>query len=93
MRYYVWDEEKNHKLKTERGISFEEVVFCIEGGCVLDVIGHSSRKYSNQKIYVIQIGGYVYMVPFVKEESVTVLKTIIPSRKLTKKYLKKRGAL
>lgn len=89
MRRYVWDDSKNERLKEQRGVSFEEVVFCIENGGVLDVIEHPSDRYPGQNIYVIQIGDYVYMVPFIKKESLAVLKTIIPSRKLTKKYLKK----
>ncbi|MBI5345021.1 MAG: hypothetical protein HZB83_06770 [Deltaproteobacteria bacterium] len=34
MKRCVWDEEKNNKLRRERGISFEEAAFHIEAGHV-----------------------------------------------------------
>ena len=42
---------------------------------------------SRQRIFVIEIEAYTYLVPFVEEDSVIFLKTIIPSRKMTKRYL------
>jgi len=35
----------------------------------------------------LDIGNYAYLVPFVETESEIFLKTIIPSRKATRKYL------
>ena len=35
----------------------------------------------------VQREGYAYLVPFVEEKEQVVLKTIIPSRKATRKYL------
>lgn len=95
---YAYNAEKNIKLKTERGISFEEIIYCIENGHLLDVIQHpNSKKYANQRFYVVDVAGYVHLVPFVKEGGVVFLKTIFPSRKHTKKYLeqitKHRGEL
>jgi hypothetical protein len=81
--------KKNLWLKQMRGVSFEEVALAIEEGRVLDVIEHPNiKKYPNQKIYVININNYVYLVPFVKQGGVVFLKTIFPSRKLTKMYLR-----
>tara|TARA_B100000959_G_scaffold247731_1_gene274221 strand:+ start:956 stop:1237 length:282 start_codon:yes stop_codon:yes gene_type:complete len=89
MKYFTWNEEKNEKLKTGRNISFEEVVFYIERGQLLDILEHSGRKkYQRQKIFVVQIDSYAYLVPFIEEENEIFLKTIIPSRKATKLYLK-----
>jgi hypothetical protein len=80
--------EKNAQLKQSRGISFEEVSLAIEEDRILDVIEHPNvKKYPNQEIYVININDYVYLVPFVKQEGIVFLKTIFPSRKLTKLYL------
>ncbi|MEK6584664.1 MAG: BrnT family toxin [Nitrospirota bacterium] len=86
---YDWDEAKNEVLKRERDLSFEEVVFWIENDGLLGVKGHPNQhKYPGQRIYVVNIEGYVYLVPFVEQDNVIFLKTIIPSRKATKKYLK-----
>jgi predicted DNA binding CopG/RHH family protein len=69
-------------LRSERGVSFEEVVFHIERGDVLDIIEHPNQKrYRGQRVMVVQIGDYVYLVPCLDEEDYVVLKTIIPSRK------------
>jgi hypothetical protein len=82
--------EKNSQLKKVRGIGFEDVALAIEEGRVLDVIEHhNTKKYPNQKIYVVNINDYVYLVPFVKQNEIAFLKTIFPSRKLTKQYLQK----
>ena len=89
MKYFSWNNEKNQLLKVERNISFEEVVFHIEKQQVLDIVQHPNQeKYKGQKIFVVQIDDYVYLVPFIEEDREIFLKTIIPSRKATKKYLK-----
>jgi uncharacterized DUF497 family protein len=86
---FDWNDEKNEFLKNARGVSFEEVVFHIQNGDVLDVIKHpNANRYPKQNIIVLNIEGYVYLVPYVKEQGVRFLKTIIPSRKATKEYLK-----
>ena len=91
MKIYEWDSEKNIKLKEERGLSFEEVVFYLERNDVLDVMPHPNRaKYPNQRIFVLNIDGYVYLVPFVERDNTVFLKTIIPSRKATKKYIERQ---
>jgi hypothetical protein len=57
-------------------------------GALLDVVSHpNSLKYPNQRIFIVRIRNYVYLVPFVKTENELFLKTIIPSRAATKKYL------
>ena len=89
MKYFSWSLEKNEVLKEERRISFEEVVFYIEMGYLLDVLEHPNQeKYTVQKIFVVQMDDYVYLVPFIEDEQEIFLKTIIPSRKATRKYLK-----
>ena len=88
MDYYKWDFQENEKLKTERGISFEQIVMHIERGDVLDLYSHpDQKKYPNQQIIVVEINEYAYLVPFVENENGRFLKTIIPSRKATQAYL------
>lgn len=91
MKYFAWNEEKNQQLKQERNVSFEEVVFHIRSEDLLDILEHPNQeKYPGQRIFVVNIDDYAYLVPFVEDEEHAFLKTIIPSRKATKKYLKQR---
>lgn len=86
---YAYNPEKNAKLKEERGISFEEIIYYINSGYLLDIVQHSNEaKYAGQEFYVVNVDDYVYLVPFVREGSTIFLKTIFPSRKHTKQYLK-----
>ena len=87
---YNWNKEKNITLKEERGISFEEIVYYISNGALLDVIENpNSEKYCNQCMFVLKIDEYVYLVPFVEDGEEIFLKTIYPSRKATNAYLGK----
>lgn len=91
MKYFDWDEEKNQKLRAEREIGFEDVVNAIDEGGLLEVLDHHNPdKYPNQKMYVVKIEEYVYLVPFVEDEEKRFLKTIYPSRKMTRKYIIER---
>lgn len=93
MKYFDWSEEKNKSLKKERDICFEDVLIAINQGKILDVLKHPNKKrYPNQKIFVVNINNYVYLVPFVEDEEKIFFKTIIPNRKATKKYLIKKEA-
>ena len=88
MKYFDWDDAKNAKLRTERGIGFEDIVFHIERGDLLDILEHpNAERYGGQRIFVVERDDYVYLVPFVEDEQTVFLKTIIPSRKATKEYL------
>ncbi|APS59024.1 hypothetical protein [Piscirickettsia salmonis] len=83
-----WSEEKNNKLKKERGFGFEDVVTAIGLGRMLDNKRHPSPEYSHQMIAVVEIEGYAVIVPYVmKENGNWFLKTAYPSRKATKYYL------
>lgn len=91
MKYFDWDEEKNQQLKVERDVSFEEIISAIEENRLLDIVDHPNKeKYKNQKIFIVEINNYVYLVPFVEDEEKVFLKTIFPSRGATKKYLIER---
>ena len=88
MKYFAWSTEKNESLKIDRGVSFEEVVFHIERGNLLDVLEHpNQRRHPGQRIFVVDIGGYAYLVPFVESEAEIFLKTVIPNRNATNTYL------
>jgi hypothetical protein len=59
-----------------------------------DILNHKNQKrYPDQKIYAVEINNYVYLVPFVETEKEIFLKTIIPSRKATKKYLEENNEI
>ena len=88
MKSYVWNNEKNKLLQNERGISFEDIVNAISNGDLLDSIKNpSSEKYSSQSVFIVNVKGYVYCVPYVEDETSIFLKTIFPSRKMKKRYL------
>ena len=88
MKYFDWDAAKNAKPTAERGIGFEDVVFHIERGDLLDILKHPNPDgYAGQRIFVVRREDYVYLVPFVEDEHTVFLKTIIPSRNATKEYL------
>jgi len=83
--------EKNKLLKEQRDISFEDVILALESGNILDDIEHTNKeKYPNQNIFIIliKIKDYVFLVPYVEDDTSIFLKTIIPSRQMNKKYNK-----
>jgi hypothetical protein len=87
MKLINWSTEKSLKLKASRGICFEDIVFYIENGDILDDYQHPNQKrYPEQRIMVIGINNYAYLVPYVENEEELFLKTIIPSRKTTEIY-------
>ena len=68
--------------------TFEEITLAIEEHGLLDILQHpNSEKYPGQRILVVSLRSYVYLVPFVEEIDFFFLKTIIPSRKATRDYL------
>lgn len=92
MKYFDWDIQKDEQLKQERDISFEDILVAIDEGNILDIVEHpNKKKYPNQRVFIIDIHGYAYIVPFVEDKEKVFLKTIIPSRKATKRYIIKKG--
>ena len=88
MSEFDWNDEKNEVLERTRGVCFEDVLFHIQNGDVLDVIRHPNQaRYPRQNIIVLDVEGYVWLVPYVKTRGTRFLKTIIPSRKATREYL------
>jgi len=88
MKHINWNTEKSLKLKESRGISFEEIVYYIERGDILDdYLQPDQQKYPDQRTMVVGIYNYAYLVPYVEDAEEIFLKTIIPSRKATGIYL------
>lgn len=88
MKVFNWNNEKNQLLKQTRGICFEDILFFIEKGYLLADYHHPNQKdYPGQRLMVVNINHYAYLVPYVENDTEIFLKTIIPSRKATKMYL------
>jgi uncharacterized DUF497 family protein len=88
MKTVRWNHEKNATLKQERGVSFEMVILAMEQGQILDDLVHpNAEKYANQRMMVVKLQDYAWLVPYVETESELSLKTMIPSRKASQKYL------
>jgi uncharacterized DUF497 family protein len=84
---FEWDPEKNEQLKRERNISFEKIIFHLSQGDIWKIADHPDQEnYPGQKIYFVIVEDYIYLVPHVVEKDYIFLKTIIPSRKATKRY-------
>lgn len=88
---FDYSEEKNLVLLETRKIGFEEIIVSIKSKKLLGNLKNpNDKKYPKQKIFIVKIKKYVYCVPYVidTKRKVFFLKTIYPSRKLTKKYEK-----
>ena len=91
MKYYDWDELKNEQLKNERHVCFEDVLRAIDDDRILGNVAHpNQRRYPGQRILVVEIEEYVFVVPFIEDDEKIFLKTIYPSRKFTRKYIVSR---
>jgi uncharacterized DUF497 family protein len=87
---FRWNPQKNAELLADRGLSFEHVVVAVEAGGLVDIVEHPNPgRYANQRIMVVVWDGYAHLVPFVEEKDHYFLKTVIPSRKATRDFLKK----
>lgn len=84
---FKWNHEKNRILLAGRGISFEEVVQAISDGYAINDVPHwNQKKYPNQRILTVIIHEYAHLVPYIMDGENYFLKTIIPSRKETKRW-------
>lgn len=88
MKTYNWNPDKNQHLIETRGASFENVVFHLQNGGFLDDMKHpNATDYPLQRMFVVNMNNYAYLVPYIETDDEVFLKTIIPSRKATKHYL------
>ncbi len=89
-----FNEDKNLVLKETRGVCFDDVISAIENDQILaDLTHHNDLKYKNQRLLVVSINEYAYVIPYVIEtisdkKREIFFKTVFPSRKFTKEYLK-----
>ena len=90
MDIFIWDGAKNELLRQMRDVCFEDAVAAIDGGRLLDILEHPDQcAYSGQKLYIIELREYAWVVPSIKMEDGIWLKTMFPSRKYTRQYLLK----
>jgi len=88
MKLINWNKDKNTWLKKYRQIGFEDVLYYMDNDFIIDDIEHPNKeRYPNQRIFVLDIEKYIYLVPYVESSEEIFLKTIIPSRKATRDYL------
>ena len=89
--YFDWNEEKNRQIREQRDVCFEDFVQAFNDDNVIDIIEHFNKnQYPNQKLFIVELNGYIHYVPFVQDDKKYFLKNIIPSRKLHKLYKKDR---
>jgi uncharacterized DUF497 family protein len=92
MKILNWNREKNEWLRKNRGICFEDILFYLDNNYLIDDVEHPNQvKYSGQRMMVLNIVEYIYLIPYVESEDEIFLKTIIPSRKATKNYMEKNN--
>ena len=88
MTLFDWSDEKNEWLRQERGVTFEEIIYHLTHDGLLDTIEHPNQEqYPGQRIFIVNVEGYACLVPFVEDDDIVFMKTIVPSRKMTKQYL------
>lgn len=88
MKLFDWNLGKNEELKAQRKVSFEDIVFSISREGLMDILEHpDQQRYPGQRIFIVNVDDYAHIVPFIEDEKTIFLKTIIPSRKMTRKYL------
>ncbi len=86
---FEWSDAKDRLLRKERGIGFQDILYHIKKGDVLEIARHpNAKKYPGQKILFVCVSNYVYLVPYVESGETKFLKTIIPSRRATRRLLK-----
>ncbi|MBO0904768.1 DUF4258 domain-containing protein [Jiella sonneratiae] len=86
-----WSDEKDIVLKGRYGFGFERVVMALANGDLIEERRHPNvDRYPHQRQYVVSIDGYIWLVPFVRQTSGVFLKTMYPSRKATKHFLKEK---
>ena len=84
---FDWSTEKNELLKNQREICFEDIVEAVNAGNVLSIIPNPRDRFSHQRVLIVAIDNYAYTVPYVQDGDKVFFKTIVPSRKATKRYI------
>ncbi len=90
MKRVEYSKEKSKELKRKRGVGFEEITKIINKNGLVEILEHTNKeKYPNQRMFLVKIKDYIFVIPFVEDEDKIFLKTIFPSRKFTKQHTKK----
>ena len=90
MRSFTWNAEKAMLLRadaTRGNVGFEDCVVAIEEGRVLADIPNPGSRFAQQRLLVLNINNYAYIVPYVQSGEEIFYKTVFPSRKHTALYL------
>ena len=75
MKYVEWGEDKNTLLLQKRQVGFEDILSALSNGKLIETIEHPNQeKYTGQKIFVVNIKQYIYLVPFVETKEKILLK-------------------
>lgn len=85
MREIRWSSLKSERLKRARGASFEDII----NSKLVAVKQHPKKEHQNIMLFLHK--NYIWVVPYIEEETGFFLKTLFPSRKYTKMY--KKGEL
>ena len=86
------ESRKGRSVRVRHGVSFDDVASQIERGNVLADSEHPNQeRYPGQGLFVVNVRGYAYVVPYVEHETGVFLKTLYPSRKATRDYLRQAG--
>jgi len=83
MKELRWSEDKNKELQRTRQVTFEELV----NSRFVDVLQHPTKRH--QQLMLFELRGYIWVAPYVEEETYYFLKTAFPSRKYTQQYLQR----
>lgn len=76
---YNWDSKKNEELKREGRPSFEEALEALANNGAL--VDDKNPGHPGQRIYVVLIRDYPYVIPYEIRGDVRWLITVFPSRK------------
>ena len=87
---FKWNLEKNKSLMKDRGVCFEDVVITIYEDKTIDTIKRPNNdKHSEQSICIVELMGYVCIVPYVKNDVDNYDDVLFETKLAAKNYLKK----
>lgn len=82
---FEWDKNKSRIIKQKHGKSLEEILNYIASGNVIAFMKHfNQEKYPNQRIIIVNIEGYPWVVPCEIRGNKLRLITAYRSRKFKK---------
>ncbi len=79
-----WDRAKDDWLKRVRGVGFKEIMRA------RFIAREAHPRKPHQKLMFFEMNGYIWVVPYVRDENGIFLKTLFPSRVYTRKWMEGR---